>query len=53
MDKQPARHDREQVQRERHDEQPVWQRTSPRGNQEVDRRDMDRSTERLTTLLGH
>jgi hypothetical protein len=53
MDKQTARHDREQMQRERHDEQPIWRRTYPRGNPEVDRRDVDRGTERWETLLGH
>jgi hypothetical protein len=38
---------------ERHEEQPTWQRTSPRGNPEVDRADLERSTERLEMLLGH
>lgn len=52
MDKH-ARHDMEREQRERHDEQPTWRRTFPRGNGEIDRRDMDRSAERLETLLGH
>jgi hypothetical protein len=53
MDKQPARHDRTHNQRERHDEQPTWRRTAPRGNQEIHRPDMERSTERLEMLLGH
>jgi hypothetical protein len=34
-------------------DQPTWRRTSPRGNQEIHRADMDRSTERLEMLLGH
>jgi hypothetical protein len=31
---------------------PTWQNTRPRGNQEVDRRDFDRSVEKLEMLLG-
>ena len=38
---------------ERHEDQPVWRRTTPRENQEVDRYDLDRSAERLEMLLGH
>ncbi|HET8821233.1 MAG TPA: hypothetical protein VFM57_06775 [Thermoleophilaceae bacterium] len=38
---------------ERHEEQPTWRKTTPRGNQEIDRADVERSTERLETLLGH
>lgn len=38
---------------ERHEDQPTWRKTTPRGNQEIDRADMERSTERLETLLGH
>ena len=38
---------------ERHEDQPTWRRTSPRGNPEVDRADLERSTERLEMLLGH
>jgi hypothetical protein len=38
---------------ERHDHQPIWRRTTPRGNQEVHRADMERSAERLEMLLGH
>lgn len=37
----------------RHEELPTWRRTRPRANPEVDRRDLDRSTERLEMLLGH
>jgi hypothetical protein len=55
MEKRTARHDsaqpREHV--ETHDDIPVWRRTTPRGNQEVDRTDLDRSAERLEMLLGH
>jgi hypothetical protein len=36
-----------------HDQQPIWRKTTPRGNQQVDRADMQRSTERLEMLLGH
>ena len=53
MDKHTARHDRDRKQRERHDEQPTWRKTTPRGNQEIDRRDLDRSAERWAMLLGH
>jgi len=55
MEKRTARHDSPQP-RERaqtHDELPTWRRTSPRGNPEVDRADLARSTERLEMLLGH
>jgi len=38
---------------ERREEQPTWRRTRPRGNPEVDRADLERSTERLEMLLGH
>lgn len=38
---------------ERHEELPTWRRTRPRGNPEVDRADLERSTERLEMLLGH
>ena len=55
MEKRTARQDnpppRERA--ERHADQPIWRKTTPRGNQEVDRRDLNRSTERLETLLGH
>ena len=37
----------------RHEDQPTWRKTTPRGNQEIDRADLERSTERLETLLGH
>ena len=36
-----------------HEELPTWRKTSPRGNPEVDRADLERSTERLEMLLGH
>jgi hypothetical protein len=55
MEKRTARHDspqpRERVQS--HDDLPTWRRTRPRGNPEVDRADLERSTERLEMLLGH
>jgi hypothetical protein len=55
MEKRTARMEnplpRERV--ERHEDQPTWRKTTPRGNQEIDRADMERSTERLETLLGH
>jgi hypothetical protein len=38
---------------DRHEDQPTWRRTSPRGNPEVDRADLERSTARLEMLLGH
>jgi hypothetical protein len=38
---------------DRHPEQPTWRRTSPRGNPEIHRADLERSTERLEMLLGH
>jgi hypothetical protein len=36
-----------------HEDQPIWERTTPRGNQEVDTHDLNRSAERLEMLLGH
>ena len=55
MEKRTARSEnaqpRERV--ERHEDQPVWQNTKPRGNQEVDSHDLNRSAERLEMLLGH
>ena len=46
-DRSPRDHD------DRHRDQPTWRKTTPRGNQEVDRADMQRSTERWESLLGH
>jgi hypothetical protein len=37
----------------RREEQPTWRKTTPRGNQEIHRADLERSTERLEMLLGH
>ena len=55
MEKRTARPDspqpRERV--ESHEDQPTWRKTRPRGNPEVDRADLERSTERLEMLLGH
>jgi hypothetical protein len=31
---------------------PTWRKTSPPGNQDVDRRDLERGLERLETVLG-
>jgi hypothetical protein len=55
MDKRTARHDSPQPREraERLDDLPTWRRTTPRGNPEVDRADLERSTERLEMLLGH
>jgi hypothetical protein len=55
MEKRTARHESPQP-RERahkHDDLPTWRRTSPPGNPEVDRADLERSTARLEMLLGH
>ena len=55
MEKRTARHDsppqRERV--ESPEDVPTWRKTRPRGNPEVDRADLARSTERLEMLLGH
>jgi hypothetical protein len=54
MDKQTSPHDQHHRDRaKRHEDQPVWRKTTPRGNQEVHRADMERSAERLEMLLGH
>jgi hypothetical protein len=55
MEKRTARQDTPQPREraERHDDLPTWRRTTPRGNPEVDRADLARSTERLEMLLGH
>jgi hypothetical protein len=55
MEKRTARHDRPHPGKraQSHDELPTWRRTSPRGNPEIDRADLARSTERLEMLLGH
>lgn len=38
---------------ERQKDQPTWRKTTPRGNPEIHRADLERSTERLEMLLGH
>lgn len=38
---------------DRHEDLPTWRKTRPRANPEVHRQDLDRSTERLESLLGH
>jgi hypothetical protein len=55
MEKRTAGHERPQPRKraERHEDLPTWRKTRPRGNPEVDRADLERSTERLEMLLGH
>lgn len=55
MEKHTARSDQQRANErvERHEDLPTWRRTRPRGNQEIHRPDMERSTERLEMLLGH
>jgi hypothetical protein len=55
MDKDAARRKHPHVGKraERQDDLPTWRKTRPRGNPEVDRADLERSTERLEMLLGH
>ena len=40
-----ARHDQ-------HEQLPTWRNTRPRGNPETDRRDFERSVERMEAVLG-
>jgi hypothetical protein len=55
MKKQAARRDQPRATEhvERHEDQPTWRKTRPRGNPEIHRADLERSTERLEMLLGH
>lgn len=55
MEKHTARSDQQRANErvERQEDLPTWRRTRPRGNQEIHRPDMERSTERLEMLLGH
>lgn len=54
MEKRKARRESgEPRERVAHEDQPVWEKTTPRGNQEVDSHDLNRSAERLEMLLGH
>jgi hypothetical protein len=55
MQKQAARRDKPRATEhvERHEDLPTWRRTRPRGNPEIHRPDLERSTERLEMLLGH
>jgi hypothetical protein len=55
MEKKTARRESPQPRKrvERDEDLPTWRRTRPRGNPEVDRADLERSTERLEMLLGH
>jgi hypothetical protein len=43
---------RRQTRRNRAEPVPTWRNTRPRGNPEVDARDLDRSRERFESLLG-
>ena len=52
MDKQTER-SQAQERADRRQDQPTWRKTTPRGNPEIDRADMERSTERMEMLLGH
>jgi hypothetical protein len=38
--------------REQHEPLPTWRNTRPRGNPEPDRRDLERSRERMEAVLG-
>jgi hypothetical protein len=55
MEKRTARHNRPRATErvERHDDLPTCRKTRPRGNPDVHRADLERSTERLEMLLGH
>jgi hypothetical protein len=55
MDKHPARREQPRAngQLERPEDLPTWRKTRPRGNPEILRADLERSTERLEMLLGH
>ena len=55
MEKRTARQDDPPPRKraERHNDQPIWLKTKPPGNQEVDSHDLNRSAERLEMLLGH
>jgi hypothetical protein len=44
---------RERVEPRSHEDLPTCRKTRPRGNPEVDRADLERSTERMEMLLGH
>jgi hypothetical protein len=52
-DRPPAREPAPRERAQTREEQPTWERTRPRGNPDVDRADLERSTERLEMLLGH
>jgi hypothetical protein len=43
---------RRDTRRETPEPLPTWQNTRPRANQEIDRRDLERSRERFEALLG-
>jgi hypothetical protein len=54
MDKRPQQHRAKTPEepRERPERPPTWTNTRPRENPELDRRDLDRSVERLEMVLG-
>jgi hypothetical protein len=55
MEERAARQDSPQPREraDRQEDQPTWRKTTPRGNGEVHRADMERSAERMEALLGH
>jgi hypothetical protein len=55
MDKRTTRREQPRANEriERPEDLPTWRKTRPRGNPEVHRADLERSTERLEMLLGH
>jgi len=51
-DTAPRPAERPRRREERHEQLPTWRNTRPRGNAEIDRGDLKRSTERFEMLLG-
>ena len=49
---QPRREKPRRRDEDRNEPLPTWKNTRPRENQKVDRRDLERSLERMETLLG-
>ena len=43
---------RTEPRRDQQEQLPTWRNTRPRGNPDTDRRDMERSWERMEALLG-
>jgi hypothetical protein len=50
--KQASRSERDRARPAEREPVPTWRNTRPRGNQEPDRRDLNRGVERLEMLLG-